>query len=469
MSEDASRKAEAGAAPARAEAAGAGAAAAAPAAAVPAAPAKAAAVPAAPARARRPAAKPAEPAPFAEEQAKVIHIVRRLQEEASQSRRKKRPWLLVSAAAGILLPTFVAAFYYFAIAADRFVSEARFAVRSNEAQMADALGMITGMPAATVVSDSYIVSDYVKSREMVAELEKRLPLRAIYSDPAADFLYRLDPEVSREKLVEYWEKRIDVFYDSTKNTIAVEVEAFRPEHAQRLAAEIVVIVRELVNSLSGQARSDAVQFAASELARAELRVRGARQAMLDFRVAHNDLDPTVTATAALALVAQLEGERSKLTSDLASVAGYLSPDAPQVQVMKAKIAAIEAEIARARGQISHGTAAGLRPGLPAAGSAAAAGAAATPALASVVGDYQGVLLDQEFAEKAYAAAQASLERARAEADRTQSYLAIYMNPAIADSAARPRRPLAIFIVFTFAAIIWAIAALIALTVKDHMP
>ena len=136
--------------------------------------------------------------------------------------------------------------------------------------------------------------------------------------------------------------------------------------------------------------------------------------------------------------------------------------------MKAKIAAIEAEIARARGQISHGTAAGLPvAGLP--GSADAPGAAATPALASLVGDYQGVLLDQEFAEKAYAAAQASLERARAEADRTQSYLAIYMNPAIADSAARPRRPLAIFVVFTFAAILWAIAALIALTVKDHMP
>jgi capsular polysaccharide transport system permease protein len=311
-----------------------------------------------------------------------------------------------------------------------------------------------------VVSDSYIVSDYIKSREMVAELEKRLPLRTIYSDPAADFLYRLDPEASREELAAYWENRVDVFYDSTKNTIALEVEAFRPEHAERLAAEIVAVVRELVNTLSAQARADAVQFAASELARAELRVRAARQAMLDFRVDHNDFDPTATATAALELVAQLEGERAKLNSDLAAVAGYLAEDAPQVAVMKAKIAAIEAEIARARSEISHGDAAAQPAGER---------AADAPALASLVGGYQAVLLDQEFAEKSYAAAQASVERARADADRTQSYLAIYMNPAAADEPARPRKILAILIILTFATIIWAISALIALTVKDHMP
>jgi capsular polysaccharide transport system permease protein len=213
-----------------------------------------------------------------------------------------------------------------------------------------------------------------------------------------------------------------------------------------------------------QARNDAVQFAASELARAELRVRAARQAMLDFRVAHNDFDPTATASATLGIVAQLESERSKLNAQLASVAGYLAPDAPQMQVLKAKLDAIEGEIARVQGLISHGAPAPAPAGPP-------AGAADPddPALASLVGDYQGVLLDQEFAEKSYAAAQASLERARAEADRTQSYLAIYMNPAIADEAALPRRPLAILVVFVFACVIWAVAALIALTVKDHMP
>lgn len=431
----------------------------------------------------------AEPTPAEVERSKVIHIVRRLQEEASQKRSSRRkPWLAVSLLLAVLLPTLVAAVYYLAVAADRYVSEARFAVRSNEAQMADALGMITGLPASTVVSDSYIVSDYVRSREMVEELERRLPLRQIYADPRADFLTRLDPAATREELIAYWDSRVDVFYDSTKNTIAVQVEAFAPEQAQQIVTEIVAVVRQLVNELSMQARRDAVQFASSELARAELRIRGARQAMLDFRVVHNDFDPGATVAATLAIVAQLEGERSKLNSQLAAIAGYLSPDAPSVQMLKSRIAALEGEIARVQGQISHATA-GTPPASPAqaptgglAGSglngtalpgsgmtATAAAVADVPALANLVSQYQGILLDQEFAEKSYAAAQASLERARAEADRTQSYLAIYMNPAIADDATYPRRLLAIFIILVFATVLWGVGALIALTIKDHMP
>ena len=230
-------------------------------------------------------------------------------------------------------------------------------------------------------------------------------------------------------------------------------------------------MRELVNSLSSQARSDAVQFAASELARAELRVRGARQAMLDFRVAHNDFDPTATATAALGLVAQLEGERSKLNSRSRLRRRLPLPRRPAGagdEGQDRRASRRRSPACRGRSRMAPPPAS-PSPASPPPPAPPPAAPPPTPALASLVGDYQGVLLDQEFAEKSYAAAQASLERARAEADRTQSYLAIYMNPAIADSAARPRRPLAIFIVFTFAAIIWAVAALIALTVKDHMP
>jgi capsular polysaccharide transport system permease protein len=433
-----------------------------------------------------PAAKPAgKPAPAEAERAKVVHIVRRLQEEANQKlTRRRKPWLGLSMLAAIALPTLLAALYFLFVAADRYVSEARFAVRSNDAQMADALGMITGLPASTVVSDSYIVADYVRSREMVAELERRLPLRQIYADPRADFLMRLDPTVSTEDLLAYWERRVDVFYDSTKNTIAVQVEAFNPGDAQRIVTEIVAVVRDLVNELSAQARRDAVQFAASELARAELRVRGARAAILDFRVANNDFDPGATVASTLQIVAQLEGERSKLNSQLASIKGYLSDSAPSVQMLKSRIAALEAEIARMQGEISHGEA-GAPADSAALGALAQGGdvppGAAQPgtaqpgdrlapagALASSVAKYQDLLLDQEFAEKSYAAAQASVERARAEADRTQSYLAIYMNPAVTDEAAYPRRILAILVTLIFATVAWGIAALITLTVKDHM-
>ena len=104
------------------------------------------------------------------ERQKVVHIVRRLRDEALESRAlKHRPWLTLSLLACVALPTILAALFYIFIAADRYVSEARFAVRSNEAQAADALGMITGLPQFGDCFRSYIVADYVESRDMVIE------------------------------------------------------------------------------------------------------------------------------------------------------------------------------------------------------------------------------------------------------------------------------------------------------------
>ena len=468
----------------------------------------------------------------ADEKAKVIHLVQRLQAEASQGRARRKPWVAVSLLAAVVLPTLVMALYFLVWAADGFVSEARFAVRSNDAQNASVLGILSGMPASTIVSDSYIVSDYIHSREMVEALESRVGLRAIYSHPEADYFTRLDPDATLEELISYWETRADVYYDSTKNTIAVEVQAFSPQDAQRVTAAIVDIVRNLVNELSAQSRRDAVGFAASEVARAELRVRGARQDMLAFRTAHNEFDPTATAAATLQLTSQLEAERSQLNSQLAAVSGYLSAEAPSVQMLKARIAALGGEIGRVQNQISQDPAVdpandpavagddpigarvaaagrdpnalatdptlsptdrnGLTPdglaGSTGAGRVVAGGApgdrndpdsANSPgsnsgasnsgALASVVGRYQELLLSQQFAETAYTAAQASLEAARTDAARIQSYLAIYVHPHVAEDATYPRRTLNILMVLILATVLWAVGALTAMTVRDHMP
>ncbi len=391
------------------------------------------------------------------EKNKVVHIVERLRDDVIQtSNLKRQPWFLISVLACIALPTLVAGFYYFVIAADRYTSEARFAVRNSEPQATDALGAMVGLPSSQVVSDSYIVADYVGSLEMVSALEERLPMRDMYRHESADFFSRLGTDVTQEDFLDYWKSRIDVYFDPTKQTISVEVQAFEPEHAQRIAAEIVDITGLLVNELSAKARRDAVQFAGKELARTELRVRAAREAILRFRMANNELDPTLTVETTQAVTTELEGERSRLASQLASLRGYLADTAPSVQMLKARIAALDGEIDRIKRQVSEPTQAasadGLRKG----------------PLASAIGEYQELLLEQEFAEKAYTAALASLDRARAEAARTQAYLAVYANPMVAEDFAYPQRWTNVLIVLVVASVLWAIGALGFMTVRDHV-
>ena len=402
----------------------------------------------APARPARVRARPAKP--------KIVHLELPPQERVEKSR--KTWWISkivpISAALCVAVPTLCASIYYGLIAADQFATEARFAVRSSDAQVADVLGVMTGMPSTTVISDSYILADFITSREMVKELEERLPLRDIYSREQGDFLTRLDPTISLEELAEYWDDRVDAVYDSVKNTMTIEVKSFTPEDSALIAQAVVEICRELINNLSAQARRDAVKFAASEVVRAEARVRTVRTEMLKFRTANNELDPTQSAAATLGIASQLDAERSQLRSQLAALSTYLSADAPSVQMLRSRIEALDAESAKVQGQISA---------VDGEMSSASSGA-----LANVVGEYQEILLNQEFAEKAYAAAQASLERARAEADRQQSYLAIFVPPDAAEAALYPDRLFGTFAVLVLSALAWALGALVFLTVRDHI-
>ena len=397
-----------------------------------------------------------------EENKRAAALIERLQSTLNRKAEGKRNWGVISALLCIALPTFLAALYYLIFAADLYVSEARFAIRTNESQAEDVLGKITGLPSTSVISDSYIVADYILSPDLVRDLEGRIPLRQMFAHDDADFLKRLDPTVTLEQLVAYWGDRVNVFYDFTKNALAVQSQAFSAADAQQITQGIVDLVRNMVNDLSAQARRDAVQFASGELARAELRVRKARDDLIQFRAKNNNFDPAETASAAIGIVGKLESERSHLSSQLAAVSGYLGASAPSVQILQSRISALEAEIARIQGTISESEA-GKKERLK-----GVAGLPASGAFTTVVADYEELLLNQEFAEKAYTAALGSLERARSEADRAQSYLAIYVQPNVPEQATYPEPLLNIFMVLLLASITWAIGSLAFLTARDHI-
>ena len=78
------------------------------------------------------------------------------------------------------------------------------------------------------------------------------------------------------------------------------------------------------------------------------------------------------------------------------------------------------------------------------------------------------MLNQEFAEKAYTAAMASLEHARSEASRTQSYLAIYGQPSVAEEASLSAALAQHLGRLHPRLVLWAIGMLGVLTIRDHV-
>ena len=86
----------------------------------------------------------------------------------------------------VALPSLSTTVYYGFLASDQWVAQAQFTVTGGEPPAADGLGALTGIPAAAIVQDTQIVTNYVQSRAAIERLDERLGLRARYTRTDAD-------------------------------------------------------------------------------------------------------------------------------------------------------------------------------------------------------------------------------------------------------------------------------------------
>ena len=86
---------------------------------------------------------------------------------------------------------------------------------------------------------------------------------------------------------------------------------------------------------------------------------------------------------------------------------------------------------------------------------------------ALLGQYESLQVDQEFAEQTYRAALTALEGARSNAQRKQLYLATYIRPTLAQKAEYPQRFLAVFLTAFFALVGWATMALVYYSLRDR--
>jgi capsular polysaccharide transport system permease protein len=353
-----------------------------------------------------------------------------------------------------VLPTLLAGVYYGLIAADQFAVETRFAVRgTNSSSGSDLLGLFSGISATgSTVNDAYILIDFMQSREMLDKLDAKIGIRPIYSRPEADYLSRFDASSSSEEFLKYWRKMIKANFDGSSQIVAVEVKAFTAEDAKRVAIAILELNEELINELSARARNDAVMHAQQEVKRMEDRLKATRTALRAFRDIQQEFDPVKNAESRFTLVAKLEEELSKAKARLASLRSFMSADAPSVAVLESEIKALEHQVEAERAKLGKGAGAAQR---------------GQESIGGLVANYEELLVEREFSEKAYVSALSSLERARIEADRQQRYLASVVRPTLPQEALYPKRILATASFSFICLILWALGVLVVYAVRDH--
>jgi len=262
-----------------------------------------------------------------------------------------------------------------------------------------------------------------------------------------DVVFSLGENDSIEALVAYWNRMVDVSYESSSGIIHVRALAFDPEDARAIATAILERSDLLVNQLSEQARNDAIRFARDELAEAERNLRTVRNRLTDFRRSHNIVDPSADVAGQMGLLSALQAELAQALVDRDVILSYAAEDDQRVIQANRRIDAITARIEDERSTLDI--------------------TGVTGSLPDVVGAYEELLVDLEFANKAYTQTLAGFAAARAEARRQSRYLAAHIKPTLAQSTLYPRRLMITGLAGLFLLLGWGVLMLVYYNMRDN--
>jgi len=373
-----------------------------------------------------------------------------------QSRVRRRPSLLrwLYRQSGILLfvvlPTAAVATYMLGFAADQYMSEARFVVRTPQtvANPASGIGALLGLGGGPTAAqaESFSVGDYLDSHDAVAALDRKLDLVKMFREPEDDPVFRLwDAHPSAEELLRYYRSHVSITYSQDTGITKLRVLAFSPRDAERIAETLLELGEARVNELNRRAVEDTLRVAREEVFAAEDRVTAAQKAMTVFRLKQQDINPEKTSTAQLDLVAALQRQLAQAQAQQLAMGGSIRADSPQTVALSNRIRALENQVAVEAGKLTG----------------------ASSALAPTLADYEGLALRKEFASTNYNAAQTAFENAKLQALRQQLFVVRVVEPNLPEEALYPRSYVIILTVALSLLIAYGIGWLILAGVREH--
>ena len=346
------------------------------------------------------------------------------------------------------LPTLVAGVYYFAIASDLYLSEAKFIVRSPKQVQTSSIGaLIQSTGLARAVDDTAVVEGFIMSRDAVRKLEQKNDLRVVFGRPEGDFVTRFPGVLKRtdfEALYRRYDHFVSVETDHTSGVTALRVKAYRPEDAQTIATALLDYSEQLVNELNERARTDAVSTAEHEVDRAQAQISRIQDQLTAYRIKQNMLDPKSASTGVLELIGQMRAAQATARQQLGELLRN-SPNSPQIPVVQTRIDSLDKLIAEERAKLSG----------------------ETNSVVSTLTEYERLTLDRQLAEKALASAFTSLEAARLEAQRQQLYIETIAEPNLADYPLYPKRAIDFGMVLVSCLLAYGIAWLLVISAREH--
>ncbi len=354
-----------------------------------------------------------------------------------------RRWRRWAVYAVLFLPAVVVALYAILFAADRYVSETKFFIRSVRSAQGSIASAVSDASAGRSPADSHAVREFLLSRDALTKLEQEGLVTRTLASAGFDLLWRYPMPLSAptiERLYRYYQSLISVQYDTTTGIITMRMEAFSPESAKLMSQALARHSEALLNTMELRSKAAAVTAARTQVNLANERSASGIEKLRLFRERQLVVDPVKQSEGLFATISKLYLAQSEANARL-RVLLRTAPNSPEINSIRTTIAALGDQITAERASIA-GTA---------------------TALAPVIAEFETLSMENEFATRFLISALVELEAAEQDNRKQFLFLETVSGPSLPDFAAYPWRTLIVLLAFVINGIL---VFLVRVTMND---
>ena len=339
---------------------------------------------------------------------------------------------------------------YWIFSSDRYVSEATVIIQNTEQIGVPTLDIATVLGGIGGVSrpDQLLLREHLLSVDMLKKLDAALNLRAHYSDSQRDIASRMwFKDASIEWFHRHYLSRVEVTFDDYAGVLRIRAQAYDAATAQAIAAMLVEEGERFMNEMSHALARAQVDFLDKQVALAQEQVLQSTKALLDFQNQKGLASPRATVESIYAIIAKLEGQRTELQTQLASLPRNLDRNHPTKKSLQQSLQAVERQIAREHAKVASPS------GKP---------------LNSLVEEEQRLELDLKFKQDLYKTSLVGLEKGRMDAARTLKQVSVLQMPVLPEYAWEPRRIYGVIATLCITLLVIGIINLLKAVILDHV-
>lgn len=340
--------------------------------------------------------------------------------------------------------------YWALVASDRYVSQATVIIqRTDQVNGPSVANPALSAAAGTANSaDQLLLREYLLSQDMLDKLDAALDLRSHYSnwhrDPISRMWFKDGPE---EWFFQYWLNRVDVEYDDYSGVLRIQAEAYDAKTAKAIVALMVKLGEQHMNELGHQLAQSQVDFLQKQVSFAHDRFLEASRDVLNFQNEKGLAAPASTAGNMDTIIDRLEGQKTDIQTQIASLPANLSPNQPTVVMLRKNLAALEQQIALKRAELASPK---------------------SRTLNYTVEEFQRLQMQVNFTQDLYKTALSSLEQGRMDAARKLKMVSILQSPTTPSYPMEPQRFYNVLITLLIALSLIGVVKLLESIILDHV-